>query len=244
MEDLNIWGKKLVQLATRPEGAEVTDKELAERLNANYEWYNKRILETMEQTHQKFEELVQELKKVVNELDLWKRITSYHFSETYKQEDIGLLGKTTAISNSSDSYKFAVLEPSIESSGLKEFKFRMKNLVSSWVAVGMCHRDIVVSKDYRFNYSSTGHGAYMVSSNRGVWSNTRSEHNNKVSAFSFCTDDVVHVKVDLSSKTVKFILNEEEDSWETTFTTIAGDELYPCVLFYFQNDEVECLPID
>ena len=51
MEDLNIWGKKLVQLATRPEGAEVTDKELAERLNANYEWYNKRILETMEQTH-------------------------------------------------------------------------------------------------------------------------------------------------------------------------------------------------
>ena len=117
MEDLNIWGKKLVQLATRPEGAEVTDKELAERLNANYEWYNKRILETMEQTHQKFEELVQELKKVVNELDLWKRITSYHFSETYKHEDIGLLGKTTAISNSSDSTSSQSWSPASRAAG-------------------------------------------------------------------------------------------------------------------------------
>ena len=55
MEDLNIWGKKLVQLANKTEGDEVTDKDLAERLNANYEWYNEMILKTMENTHKKFD---------------------------------------------------------------------------------------------------------------------------------------------------------------------------------------------
>ena len=114
--------------------------------------------------------------------------------------------------------------------------------MSTWVAVGMCHRDIVVSKDYRFNFSNTGHGAYMVSSNGGVWSNTRSEHNNKVSTYHFQTGDTIHVKVDLSLKKVKFIKNNNSGSWETTFTLIAGDKLYPCVLFYFKDDEVEYLP--
>ena len=55
VEDLNIWGKKLVQLANKTEGDEVTDKDLAERLNANYEWYNEMILKTMENTHKKFD---------------------------------------------------------------------------------------------------------------------------------------------------------------------------------------------
>ena len=241
MEDLNIWGKKLVQLANKTEGDEVTDKDLAERLNANYEWYDDIILKTMEKTHEKFEQLVQELKDVINELDLWKKSSSYYFSEVYKQEDVELLSKTIVTSNSSDSYKFAVMEPSIESSTIKEFKFKMKDLVSTWVGVGMCHRNIVASNDYRFNYSSPGHGAYLVSSNGGVWSNTRGEHNNKVSTYNIYSDDVIHVKVDMSSKTITFTRNNSS-SWETTFTTIPGDKLYPCVLFYFEGDEVEYLP--
>ena len=116
----------------------------------------------------------------------------------------------------------------------------MKDLVSTWVAVGMCHRDIVVSNNYRFNYGSPGHGAYLISSNGGVWSNTRSEHNNKVSTSNFYTDDIIHVKVDMSSKTIFFSKNSS-NCWETTFKTIEGDKLYPCVLFYFEGDEVEYL---
>ena len=84
----------------------------------------------------------------------------------------------------------------------------------------------------------------MVSSNRGVWSNTRGEHNNRVSAFNFYTGDIIHVKVDMSRKTIMFDLNDGSDVWETTFTTIEGDKLYPCVLFYFKDDQVEYLPVD
>jgi hypothetical protein len=44
----------------------------------------------------------------------------------------------------------------------------------------MCHKNIVVSKNYGFNFSSIGHGAYMISSNGGSWNNTKAEQNNSV----------------------------------------------------------------
>ena len=47
----------------------------------------------------------------------------------------------------------------------------------------MCHKNTVVSKGYGFNFSSMGHGGYMVSANGGTWSNTSAEHNNKVKVF-------------------------------------------------------------
>ena len=110
----------------------------------------------------------------MNELNLWKKASSYEFSEKFKQKDIVLLSKTLAKSTSSDSYKFAILEPNLETNSMKKFSFKMSKIVSTWVAVGICHRDIVVSNDYRFKFGSTGHGAYMISSNGGVWSNKRS----------------------------------------------------------------------
>lgn len=119
VEDLNIWSKKLVQAATKTEGGEVTDNDLAARLNANYEWYNDAILKVMEEANEKFENIVQELKTVINELDIWKQSSSYYFSETYKQKDVSLLSKTIAMSKSADSYKFSMMEPSLETTGLK-----------------------------------------------------------------------------------------------------------------------------
>ncbi len=44
----------------------------------------------------------------------------------------------------------------------------------------MCHKNIVVSKNYTFNFSSLGHGGYMISANGGTWSNNNAEFNNKV----------------------------------------------------------------
>lgn len=44
----------------------------------------------------------------------------------------------------------------------------------------MCHKNIVVSKNYGFNFSAIGHGAYMISSNGGSWSNIKAEQNNSI----------------------------------------------------------------
>lgn len=41
----------------------------------------------------------------------------------------------------------------------------------------------------------------------------------------------------MSSK--KILFKNKGESYELAFEVIGGDELYPCVLFYYMNDEVE-----
>ena len=68
----------------------------------------------------------------------------------------------------------------------------MKDInVSNWVAVGVCHKNIIASKNYNFTFSQLGHGAYMISSNGGTWSNTQTTFNNVVKAFKFAKNDIV-----------------------------------------------------
>ena len=92
-------------------------------------------------------------------------------------------------SQNTSSYKFAVMEPSLENGNqkVKTYFFRIKECSSNWVAVGMCHKNIVASKSYGFNFSSLGHGGYMVSANGGTWSNTSNDYNNKVKVRHFIT---------------------------------------------------------
>jgi hypothetical protein len=73
------------------------------------------------------------------------------------------------------------MEPHLETgASIKSFGFKIKESTSNWVAVGVCHKNIVASKNYGFNFSSIGHGAYMISANGGSWSHSKVEHNNSV----------------------------------------------------------------
>lgn len=104
----------------------------------------------------------------------------------------------------------------------------------------MCHPKIVTSKSFGFTFSTIGHGAYMVSANGGSWSHTKAEHNNSVKAFKFIKGDVIKVTVNMNEKIIYFSKNDEK--YQIPFETIPNDELSPCVLFYYLNDEVEFLP--
>lgn len=66
----------------------------------------------------------------------------------------------------------------------------------------MCHRNIIKNNDFKFNYGSTGHGAYMVSSNAGSWSDKDNDKNNKVMAFDFYDKDTITVRVNFEKKYV------------------------------------------
>lgn len=79
----------------------------------------------------------------------------------------------------------------------------------------------------------------MISANGGTWSNNNAEFNNKVKAFKFAKGDVITAVV--SMKESKITFKKKAESFEVPFTAIAGDELYPCALFYYVNDEVEYL---
>ncbi len=85
-----------------------------------------------------------------------------------------LLNDTTVKSQNSSGYKFAIMDYDLEKGNkIKTFAYKVKQSTSNWVAVGMCHKNIVVSKAYGFNFSSIGHGGYLISANGGSWSNSK-----------------------------------------------------------------------
>ncbi|CAM6006381.1 unnamed protein product [Sphagnum balticum] len=122
----------------------------------------------------------EELSAMIKGSNIWKQVL-FKFSPTWKHNDVKVVKETVVKSVNNSGYKFAIMEPKLEGIGsVINYWFRINESSSNWVAVGMCHKNIVVSKSYGFNFSSVGHGAYMVSANGGCWNNTRAEQNNTV----------------------------------------------------------------
>lgn len=105
---------------------------------------------------------------------MWKKGGIFKFSPNLKHPDIKILSDHLVKSTNNSGYKFSIMEPHLEGgSGVKKFAFKIKESLSNWVAVGMCHPKVVINKNYGFNFSSISHGAYMVSANGGSWSHTK-----------------------------------------------------------------------
>ena len=68
------------------------------------------------------------------------------------------------------NYHFGLMEPSLQEKGNRPCKvaFKIKENSSNWLAVGICYKNAVSNSNYTFNYSTLGHGAYLVSCNGGT----------------------------------------------------------------------------
>ena len=117
---------------------------------------------------------------------MWKRSPKFKFSDKLKHPDIKLITDYHIKSQNSSGYKFAIMDSSLEKGpDNKTFHFKIKECNSNWIAVGICHKNIVVAKNFTFNFSSLGHGGYMISANGGTWSNNNIEFNDKVKVMLF-----------------------------------------------------------
>jgi hypothetical protein len=142
----------------------------------------------------------------------------------------------------SSSYKFALMEPGVEKAAGRSFTFKVKENSSNWLALGVCHRTVVEDKKFGFTFGSIGHGGYLVSCNGGSWSHSHLELNNTIKSFKFGKGDAVTVRVDREAKKVVFSKRGKDEKYELPIGGGEGEELHPCVLFYYINDEVEYLP--
>lgn len=114
--------------------------------------------------------------------------------------NVKLNSELMAKSINTSGYKFAVMDPSLEKNlqkPIKIFSFRIKECTSNWVAVGMCHKNMVTSKNFGFNFGGVGHGGYLISANGGSWSNIKAEFNNSIKSFKFVKGDVITITVNL-----------------------------------------------
>ncbi|KRW98486.1 hypothetical protein PPERSA_03317 [Pseudocohnilembus persalinus] len=79
--------------------------------------------------------------------------------------------------------------------------------LSGWVGVGLAVDAILKPKAYEFkNYTTVGHGAWIISSNQYTWSNSNLEENQKNTSFAFTTGAIVLMKFDPNKKSLEFKL--------------------------------------
>jgi hypothetical protein len=132
------------------------------------------IKQKLVETEKFMTEELNNIKKKIKESDIWGSPQRYFFGSS-KHPNVTIVNPTTVKSaGTGQGYKFALLEPDLGSvnSKPKTFAFKIKeNHSSNWIALGVCHKKIIVQKSYSFTFSTLGHGAYMVSSNGGSWSN-------------------------------------------------------------------------
>jgi hypothetical protein len=181
--------QKLVTMIVSSEkddySSDIKEEELIENLSKSNEMIHKTLPQYMGEVNKKIKDLLKWVEDFSSRSNIW-RIPPYRFSEVLKHSDIGLVNSFHARSQNTQGYKFAVLEPDVESRSDKRcFHFRIKEYSSNWIAVGVCHKNIVVSKGYAFNFNVLGHGGYMISSNGGTWSNTNADFNNKIKVSAF-----------------------------------------------------------
>lgn len=140
-------------------------------------------------------------------------------------------------STNSSGYKFAVMEPALDSGNqVKKLAFKVKECSSNWVAVGVCHHNIVKSKNYGFNFSSIGHGGYLVSANGGVWNHSKADQNNTIKSFKYNKGDIIQIEIKPEDNQIIFTRNK--DNYKINYDSKIEESLSPCALFYYLNDEI------
>ena len=88
------------------------------------------------------------------------------------------------------------MEPGVDKVGRKTFSFCVRESKSNWLAIGFCDRKTVEGKMYSFKFGTIGHGAYMISSNGGSWSNHKADQNNTIKGIKFGKGDTIHATID------------------------------------------------
>lgn len=136
-------------------------------------------------------------------------------------------------------YMVCALDKSVESGGgtqeKKRFSFRVVNS-SGWVAVGLCHQKAVGLTGYQLDLQAVGHGAYLLSSNGGSWSNFDASFNNVVRGFKFASGDQIECTVEFMGAINLLRFRKGVEEFELEFRTVEGDPLFPCAVLYYMND--------
>lgn len=143
----------------------------------------------------------------------------FKFSPEFKHSGISVLNDSSIKSTEGYSYRFALMEPALTANGNKPVKvaFKVKENHSNWLAVGICYKNLVSESNYNFNYSTLGHGAYLVSCNAGSWSSIDASKNNQVTAFSYFVGDTITVDYDPTESKVVFKRKGTEDTHTIEF---------------------------
>jgi hypothetical protein len=65
--------------------------------------------------------------------------------------------------------------------------------LKGWIGVGICLHDVIVSGNYKFNYTQNYHGSYLISTNGYSWSHSQTAFNSAQKSFSYAEGDTIKI---------------------------------------------------
>ena len=83
-----------------------------------------------------------------------------------------------------------------------------------------------MNSNYGFPYSTTGHGAYLISTNAGTWSSLEANRNNLVSAFRFALNDTIICTYDPIEKKIFFESKRTNEKYDLNFEILEDDSIH------------------
>ena len=113
---------------------------------------------------------MQTLQKTADNPSIFDSKIEFKFSPELKHNGITVVNDTTIKSSEAYNYHFCLMEPSIQEKGNRPFRvaFKVVENSSNWLGMGICYKNTIIANNYTFNYSSLGHGGYLISSNGGT----------------------------------------------------------------------------
>jgi hypothetical protein len=130
----------------------------------------------------------------------------------------------------------------------KEFEWKMGfNLTSSWAAVGVCIKEVVVENKFKFVTSNNTfyNGTFTISTNGYQWNcNTASEFNTHINNFSpIKKGDYVIFKYLCETKELTYKFSNKLCGKFTNVTPLRGGSLVPCIVLLNPGDEISFEPL-
>ena len=144
-------------------------------------------------------------------------------------------------SSSSGGQRFALVESKQKIFTDIEIAFKVKKL-KGWIGVGVCLQKIIVNANYKFNYTQTYHGSYLISSNGYSWSHSQTQFNSCQNAYNFVDGDIIKITLNLAKKQVSFQNTKKSNCITLEIIDPPAEDCYvPCVNMCNPGDEVELI---
>ena len=110
------------------------------------------------------------LQKISSNPSIFDAKAEFKFSTELKHTGVTVVSDKIIKSVEAYNYHFGLLEPSVEEASTGcTVGFKINQNSSNWLGVGMVYKKIAEQNSFQFNYSSLGHGAYLVSCNGGTF---------------------------------------------------------------------------
>ena len=151
-----------------------------------------------------------------------------------------LTKKKVAVQNSNQNYenRFVLLEPELSLERPTRFAFQVKH-ISNWIGFGICLKNTLEKKAFKFDYNNINHGGYLISSNGYSWSHSSKEDNMANKSFLFTNEDIIICEFDYVKKTLIFKKHKANNRFTLTLDIPEGEHVAACINLCNKGEKVE-----